>query len=144
MLLRQSGPATSTSVTTSTMNAPKELPAAVINAIFVLGLFSSVCFRVLLIADALYPPLFRPIWYAGVLGYCGFFLHRYRITRKRKNAIRGMDLIAKVNQNSLGEEDQKAVSYILSSIDHSKEGLNYLIIFVLSALAIAADLYLSS
>jgi hypothetical protein len=67
-----------------------------------------------------------------VLGYCGFFLHRYRITRKRKNAIRGMDLIAKVNQNSLGTEDQKAVSYILSSIDHSKEGLNYLIIFVLS------------
>ncbi|OEU51960.1 MAG: hypothetical protein BA871_07415 [Desulfuromonadales bacterium C00003096] len=136
-------PAASSETTTFTMNAPKELPASVINAIFVLGLFSSICFRVLLIADALYPPLFRPIWYAGVLGYCGFFLHRYRITRKRKNAIRGMDLIAKVNQNSLGAEDQKAVSYILSSIDHSKEGLNYLIIFALSALAIAADLYLS-
>lgn len=126
------------------MNAPKELPASVINAIFILGLLSSICFRVLLIADALYPPLFRPIWYAGVLGYCGFFLHRYRITLKRKRAIRGMNLIAKVNQNSLGTEDQKAVSYILSSIDHSKEGLNYLIIFVLSALAIAADLYISA
>jgi hypothetical protein len=126
------------------MNAPKEFPPAVINAIFLLGLFSSICFRVLLIADALYPPLFRPIWYGGVLGYCGFFWHRYRITRKRKGAIRGMDLIAKVNQDRLGEEDKKAVSYILSSIDHSKEGLNYLIIFVLSALAIAADLYMSA
>lgn len=126
------------------MNAPKELPASVINAIFVLGLFSSICFRVLLVANALYPPLFRPIWYAGVLGYCGFFLHRYRITYKRKNAIRGMDLIAKVNENRLDDEDQKAVSYILSSIDHSKEGLNYLIIFVLSAVAIAIDLYMSA
>jgi hypothetical protein len=126
------------------MNAPKEFPPVVINAIFLLGLFSSVCFRVLLIADALYPPIFRPIWYGGVLGYCGFFWHRYRITRKRKGAIRGMDLITKVNQDRLDEEDKKAVSYILSSIDHSKEGLNYLIIFVLSALAIAADLYMSA
>jgi hypothetical protein len=126
------------------MNAPKEFPPIVINAIFALGLFSSICFRVLLVADHLYPALVRPIWYAGVLGYCGFFWHRFRITRKRKGAIRGMDLIAKVNQGSLGEEDRKAVSYILSSVDHSKEGLNYLIIFILSALAIAADLYLSA
>ncbi len=125
------------------MNAPKELPASVINAIFLLGLFSSICFRVLLIANALYPPLFRPIWYAGVLGYCGFFLHRYRITCKRKRAIRSMDLISKVKFNRLDAEDQKAIGYILSSIDHSKEGLNYLIIFVLSAAAIAADIYLS-
>lgn len=125
------------------MNAPKELPASVINAIFLLGLFSSICFRVLLIANALYPPLFRPIWYAGVLGCCGFFLHRYRISCKRKRAIRRMDLISKVKLNRLDAEDQKAISYILSSIDHSKEGLNYLIIFVLSAAAIAADLYLS-
>ncbi len=126
------------------MNAPKELPASVINAIFLLGLFSSICFRVLLIANALYPPLFRPIWYAGVLGYCGFFLHRYRITQKRKRAIRGMDLVQKLNQNRLESEDRKAVAYILSSIDHSKEGLNYLIIFVLSAVAISVDLYLSA
>lgn len=126
------------------MNAPKELPASVINTVFALGLFSSICFRALLIADSLYPPLFRPIWYGGVLGYCGFFLHRYRIARKRKSAIRAMELIAKVNQNRLGEEDKKAVSYILSSIDHSKEGLNYLIIFVLSAVAIAMDIYLNA
>ena len=126
------------------MNAPKELPASVINAIFFVGLFSSICFRALLIVDELYPPLFRPIWYGGVLGYCGFFWHRYRITRKRKGAIRGMDLIEKVRQNRLGDEDIKAVSYILSSIDHSKEGINYLIIFILSALAIAVDLYMSA
>jgi hypothetical protein len=126
------------------MNAPKEFPPVIINAFFLLGLFSAICFRVLLVADALYPPLFRPIWYGGVLGYCGFFWHRYRITRKRKGAIRGMDLITKVNQDRLDEEDKKAVSYILSSIDHSKEGLNYLIIFVLSALAVAADLCMSA
>jgi hypothetical protein len=125
------------------MKAPKEFPPSVINAIFALGLFSSICFRVLLIADQLYPTLVRPIWYFGVIGYCGFFWHRFRITRKRKRAIRGMDLIAKVNQDRLGEEDIKAVSYILSSVDHSKEGINYLVIFILSVLAIAADLYLN-
>jgi hypothetical protein len=126
------------------MKAPKELPPSVINAIFAVGLFSSICFRVLLIADQLYPALVRPIWYFGVIGYCGFFWHRFRITRKRKGAIRGMDLIAKVNQDRLGEEDIKAVSYILSSVDHSKEGINYLVIFILSVLAIAADLYLNA
>jgi hypothetical protein len=126
------------------MKSPKELPPSIINAIFALGLFSSICFRGLLIAYSFYPALVRPIWYFGVIGYSGFFWYRFRITCKRKGAIRGMDLIAKVNQNRLGEEDIKAVSYILSSVDHSKEGFNYLIIFILSALAIAADLYLNA
>jgi hypothetical protein len=126
------------------MKAPKEFPPSVINGIFALGLFSSICFRVLLIADQLYPALVRPIWYIGVFGYCGFFWHRFRVTRKRKRAIRGLDLIAKVNQDRLGEEDIQAVSYILSSVDHSKEGINYLIIFILSVLAMAVDLYLNA
>ncbi|WP_145924868.1 hypothetical protein [Syntrophotalea acetylenivorans] len=58
-------------------------------------------------------PSIRPIFGPLVRRGTGLFLHSYRITRKRKNAIRGMDLIAKVYQNSLGTEDQKAVSYIL-------------------------------
>jgi hypothetical protein len=125
------------------MNAPKRVSPAVINAFFLTGLFSSVCFRVLPIANTLWPASFRHIWYAGVIGYCLFFLYRWGITRKRQRTIANMQLIDKLERGALTDEDRKAVHYLLSSIAVSKEGLNYLVIFILSAVAIAVDLYLA-
>ena len=43
----------------------------------------------------------------------------------------------------LEEEDRDVVLYLLSSIKSSPEDLNYAIIFLLSLIAIAADLYLT-
>jgi len=124
------------------MTPPKEVPPYIIYGFFLTGLMSSICFRILPVANHLWPGSFRPIWYVGVIGYCLFFLYRYRITLKRRRTIIGMDLLAKLKADSLGTDDREAIRYILSSLTVSKEGLNYLIIFVLSIVAIAADLAL--
>lgn len=122
------------------MTPPKEVPPYVIYGFFLTGLLSSLCFRVLPMANSLWPALFRPIWYVGVIGYCAFFLYRYRITLKRRRTILGMELLPKLKAGTLGDDDREAIRYILSSLTVSKEGLNYLIIFVLSVVAIAIDL----
>ena len=84
------------------------------------------------------------MWYAGIIGYIFFFLYRYRITKKRKKAIDDFELIDKVKANAcLTEEDREIVLYLLSSIKSSPEDLNYAIIFILSNLAILADILLS-
>lgn len=124
------------------MTPPKEVPPYIIYGFFLTGLMSSICFRILPVANHLWPESFRPIWYVGVIGYCLFFLYRYRITLKRRRTIIGMDLLAKLKADNLGTDDREAIRYILSSLTVSKEGLNYLIIFVLSVIAIAADLAL--
>ncbi|MCD6389669.1 MAG: hypothetical protein J7L69_09670 [Desulfobulbaceae bacterium] len=71
-----------------------------------------------------------------------FFSFRYSITRKRRKAIRDFDLIAKVKPGGeLSAADRQVVAYLLSSLEKSRENLNYLFIFVTSGLAILFDLF---
>lgn len=123
---------------------PHTLPKPVIYGFFVLGLFSAVAFRIIIVFQHIEPAWVRPVWYAGALGYLVFFLYRYYISRKRKRAIRQYDLIAKINNNAcLSDEDREVVCYLLSSIQKSMEDINYYVIFILSILAIIADIVLS-
>lgn len=125
------------------MKTPHTLPAPIINLFFVIGVLSAVAFRALIIVQYLNPTLFRPVWYAGLFGYILFFAYRYGITRKRRQAIEQFRLIEKIQANEcLAGEDRDVVVYLLSSLVKSKENLNYFIIFLLSILAMAADLFL--
>lgn len=120
------------------------MPKYVIYGFFVIGLISAIAFRAIIVFQHLEPSWVRPVWYAGIIGYIFFFLYRYRITKKRKKAIDDFQLIDKVKANAcLTEEDREIVLYLLSSIKSSPEDLNYAIIFILSILAILADILLT-
>lgn len=125
------------------VKAPKEVSLFTITAFFVIGLFSSLCFRLILIAGHVYPESVRFIWYCGVVGYLVFFLYRAKIAVKRRKTVRDFDLIRKIEESQLDESDKQAVTYILNSILISKEVLNYIIIFLLSGLAIIIDLWMT-
>jgi len=128
----------------NTKDHPHTVPGYVIYGFFVLGLLSAIAFRIIIVFQRIEPSWVRPVWYAGVLGYLVFFLYRYYISRKRKRAIRKFDLISKLRANAcLSDEDREVVIYLLSSIQKSMEDLNYYIIFILSVLAIIADLAFS-
>ena len=121
--------------------SPHTLPKAVIYGFFILGLISAIAFRIIIVFQHVEPAWVRPGWYTGILGYLAFFLYRYSISRKRKKAIRDYDLINKLNDNAcLSEKDREVVIYLLSSIQKSMEDMNYYIIFILSIMAIAADI----
>ncbi len=124
---------------------PHTVPRYIIVGLFVVGLVSAIAFRAIIIFQHLEPQWVRPVWYIGVLGYLVFFFYRYLIARKRKKAIEKYRLIEKVKANAcLAEEEREVVLYLLSSIKASFEDLNYAIIFLLSVIAIAADLILES
>ena len=124
---------------------PHVLPKYVIYSFFTLGLISAIAFRALIVFQRLEPAWIRPVWYIGTIGYFLFFLYRYFITRKRKKAIEEFQLIEKVKANAcLTDKDRELVLYLLSSIKTSLEDLNYAIIFLLSVIAIIADLLLST
>ena len=122
-------------------NQPHTFPKPVIYGFFILGLLSAIAFRIIIVFQHIEPTWVRPVWYAGILGYIVFFLYRYSISRKRKNAIKEYDLINKLKtSNCLSDKDREIVTYLLSSIQKSMEDMNYYIIFILSILAIAADI----
>ena len=123
---------------------PHVLPKYIIYGFFTVGLVSAIAFRGIIVFQHLEPAWIRPVWYIGTVGYFLFFLYRYSITRKRKKAIAEFQLIEKVKTNTcLSDQDRELVLYLLSSIKTSLEDLNYAIIFLLSVIAIIADLLLS-
>lgn len=124
---------------------PHVVPKYIIYSFFVLGLISAIAFRAIIVFQHLEPSWVRPVWYVGAVGYFLFFLYRYRITKKRKKAIEEFQLIEKVRANAcLSDEDREVVMYLLSSIRVSLEDINYALIFLLSVIAVAADLILSA
>ncbi len=117
-------------------------PGYVIHGFFLIGFISAIAFRSIIVFERIEPAWVRPVWYIGAVGYVFFFLYRYGITRKRKSAVKEYELIEKVQGDScLSTEDRAVVIYLLSSIKKSREDMNYLVIFILSILAIAADIF---
>lgn len=122
---------------------PGILPQTVVDGFFVLGLFSALMFRILIVFTSWQPQWFRPVWYAGVLGYVFFFGFRYYISRKRRKVISDFRLLEKLEGGaSLEEGEREALLYLVRSIRKSREILNYLFIFALSCLAILLDLWM--
>ena len=120
------------------------LPPYVIYGFFTLGLISAIAFRMILVLEHLNPAWVRPAWYLAVCGNIFFFFYRFHITRKRKGVVRDMDLVRKIGQRDLrSDEDWQAALYIVRSTQITREDFNYAIIFVLSLIAIAADILLS-
>ncbi len=122
---------------------PHIVPKYVTYGFFLIGLFSAIAFRAIIVLQHMEPNWVRPVWYIGTVGYILFFLYRFEITKKRKKAISDYGLIEKVENKTLSDEDRKVLLYLLSSIKVSLEGMNYALIFFLSIVAIAADIILS-
>ena len=123
---------------------PKTLPACIINSLFVVGIISAFCFRIIILLDHLDPSLVRPIWYIGVTGYILFFGYRYWISQKRRRAVEESGLIEKLQtEEELNSDDRNIALYLLSSIQKSRENWNYLAIFILSLVAVVGDLILT-
>jgi hypothetical protein len=120
---------------------PKIIPRPVIFSFFLLGVLSSVAFRVILFLQKLQPGWVRPTWYFGVVGYMVFFIYRYYISLRRKRVVEQSNIIQKLESKALlTDNDRDAALYLLKSIQKSREDWNYLAIFILSLLAMAVDL----
>ena len=123
---------------------PTIAPAYKIYGYFLLGLSTAIAFRALIVIDHVEPAWVRPVWYFGVLGNFVFFLHRYRITERRKKVVKEFQLIEKVRSgSSLSPDERDVLVYLLNSIKLSPENINYLVIFLFSLVAIAIDIGLS-
>ncbi len=121
------------------------IPMPVIIALLAVGLISSLAFRAIIVAEHVEPDWVRPLWYIAVLLNALFFSYRYWVSRRRVRAVVEGDLDTKLYANRpLTDDEREQAAAILHSIRISPERFNYLVIFFLSAAAIAADLYLST
>lgn len=126
---------------TSTFEVPRGHRMLVINLYFWIGLISAILLRAIIIADHYSIFWGKAIWYIGVSGYLFFFMHRYHIAKRRLGVVKDLDLLEKVrNRQKFSDKDLEGLEYLLWSLSVSKERVNYLIISVLSVVAIIASL----
>lgn len=122
----------------------KTMPAWIIHFFFYLGMVSALLFRSTIVVNHFNPLLGRMFWYIAVSGYIFFFGYRFYIAKKRRSAILTQQLQDKVEQCDLAPKDKESLNYLLSSIVKSKEMLNYIVIFILSVVAIVVDIVLTT
>jgi len=76
-------------------------------------------------------------WYVGVLFFFIFFIYRYSISSKRARSIYQRDLIRKMREKEvLDDDDRKIIGEILCGLNSKKERVNFIVIFVLSGVAL--------
>lgn len=122
----------------------KTAPKWIVILFFVIGLLSSIAFRAIIVIQRIDAQWVRPVWYFGVTGFVAFFFYSFVVNRKRKKLIAERQLLEKLQTNAcLYDEDREAAIYLLKSLDGSLETYNYLSIFVLSIIAIVADLVMT-
>ncbi|MBN2374639.1 hypothetical protein JXL19_12725 [bacterium] len=110
---------------------------------FIIGMIATIAVRVVTVLSHLNPVYGQMAWYIGVSGFFVFFIYKFRIERQRYRLILNSKLMEKVSQGkALAAEDREMISSILCALSSNKDRINYLLIFVSSALAIIVALYL--
>ena len=111
--------------------------------IFWIGIFATLCYRLVIVFNNYSRTWVDIVWYAGTIGYIWYFAHRFQVEEKRSKLIKKEKLIYKVYQDKkLKHEDKANLLYVLKSLNSSKVKWNYITIFFLSAVALAYDLTL--
>jgi len=102
-----------------------------------LGIIAAIAMRVVAVFIYTNPVYAKIAWYIGISFFFVFFIYRYNVSRSRSGSIIDNGLIKKVKEGKdLVQEDRKVISQILCGLTSRKERINFIVIFVLSAIAL--------
>jgi hypothetical protein len=105
-------------------------------------MISTIAVRVVTVLAHLNPIYGQIAWYVGVFGFFIFFVYKFRVDRARYRIIVKSGLMEKVAQgDAIAKEDRALIGSILCALSSNKDRINYILIFVSSALAILMALY---
>lgn len=109
---------------------------------FIIGIIATVAIRLVTVLINVHPIYGKVAWYIGVSGFFLFFIYKFRIYRERRDLIEKANLVQKLSKKAqLTENDYNTISSILCALRSRKELINYIFIFVLSALALMLAVY---
>ena len=105
------------------------------------GLLGLLAYRSIIILNNISGFWVSLAWYVGTFGYIIFYIHRYQISKKRREVIKQFKLDEKVELlDALGVQDKEALHYVLESLESSNERWNYLLTFIFTALTLVAGI----
>jgi hypothetical protein len=105
-------------------------------------MISTIAVRVVTVLAHLNPAWGQISWYIGVTGFFIFFVYKFRVDRARFRLIVKSKLMDKISHDEKIERaDRELIGSILCALSSSRDRINYLLIFVSSALALIIAMY---
>lgn len=112
-------------------------------AYFWLGIVATFAYRVIIVLNFFEPIWVKVAWYVGTIGFIIYFLSRYRVVKQFSALIRDQKLLSAVEKaGNITTNQKKALKHIIGTLSTTKAQLNYVIIFILSVLALIAGVVL--
>ena len=119
----------------------KESAASLI--FFIIGLIAIIAVRAVTILEHVKPIYGKIAWYVGILGFFMYFGYKYKIDRSRYGLIKNSDLVNKLlRDDKMEKEDREIIGSVLCALTSSKDRINYLMIFISSAIVLIIAFYL--
>ncbi len=110
---------------------------------FWLGLIATFAYRIIIVLNFYEPIWVKVAWYVGTIGFIIYFWSRYRVVKQFSSLIHEKELVSAIDDASNISTDQKrALSHIIKTLDKTKAQVNYIAIFILSAVALIAGIAL--
>jgi hypothetical protein len=110
---------------------------------FWLGLIATFAYRIIIVLNFFDPIWVKVAWYVGTIGFIIYFWSRYKVVKQFSSLIHDEQLVGAVKKaENISKDQKKALSHIIETLDTTKARLNYVMIFILSALALIAGIIL--
>ena len=110
---------------------------------FYLGIIATFAYRIIIVLNFFEPVYVKAAWYIGTIGFIVYFWSRYRVVQQYHELIDEEDLVNALKEpGKMSKSQNKALTHIVSTLKTTKAQLNYIIIFILSFLALIAGVVL--
>lgn len=110
---------------------------------FWLGIIATFSYRIIIVLNFYEPIWVKAAWYIGTIGFIIYFWSRYRVVQQFSQLIKEQKLLDALETPCALTDDQRvSLKHIINTLSTTKAQLNYQIIFILSAAALIAGLYL--
>jgi len=110
---------------------------------FIIGLIATIAIRAVMVLVHIDPVYGQIAWYVGISGFLIFFVYKFKVEHARSQLIKKSNLVHKISEGGVIEKgDRELIGSLLCALSSSKDKINYLVIFISSAVAITIAIYL--
>lgn len=110
---------------------------------FIIGIIATIAIRIVTLIMHLDPFYGKISWYIGVGGFFIFFMYKFKVLNERSKRINQQGVLEKISRKEeLTDNDYYLIRVILCNINSKKERINFLFIFLLSAITLLIAIYI--
>jgi len=110
---------------------------------FWIGIIATFGYRIIIVLNFFEPTWVKIAWYVGTIGFIVYFWSRFKVVKQFSSLIEKQQLVKAVEKaENISDDQRQALSHVIKTLETTRAQTNYVVIFILSALALIAAILL--